>query len=303
MNARRPLSVAVHAALCAALVSGCAVMPSAPPPQVTPVLEVRHAGLQADGYYQLGRFLQVQNRYHDAADAYAKALALDPANVDAHNGLGTIHALGGRFGDAQRSFSAALAIEPQNAAVLNNSGYAYLLEGRRDEASAAFGRAVGFEPGNARFRANLQLSRTTAEGPAAEIAAGEGVTTRPAPDAQVPVAEAQAAAAGLPRLIVAAPNVFELVIPPAHRTRSQATALTVAPVARTVGVEVSNANGATGMARRVASQLATGGVRVTRLTNLMPYGRVATRIEFRAGYERAAIEMSRRVPGSPPIVA
>ena len=99
---KRAIVIAIDAALCAFLATGCATQ-KAPQPQIKPVLEVRHSGLQPDGYYQLGRFLQEQQRYDEAAVAYRKALALDPKHADAHNGLGTILRPEGRLrGGARR---------------------------------------------------------------------------------------------------------------------------------------------------------------------------------------------------------
>lgn len=160
MNAKGTLVVAVAASFAAALSGGCAVAPTAQAPLVKPLVEVRHSGLQADGYYQLGRFLQSQSRYQEAEEAYRRALALDPVSVDAHNGLGTLHAVNGRFEEAHRSFNAALAIAPHNGAVLNNVGYAHLLEGRGVQAADAFRRAVLAEPGNGRYRVNLEIALT-----------------------------------------------------------------------------------------------------------------------------------------------
>ena len=161
---QRAIVLAVNAALCTLVATGCAVQKPMQP-YVKPVLEVRHGGMQADGYYQLGRFLQTQYRLEDAAEAYRKALALDPRNADAHNGLGTLHALGGRYAEAQREFAIALSLSPDNAAVLNNIGYAYLLERNSDEAASV--RACRRD--RTRQRTLSVQSRTRIEQPGARV--------------------------------------------------------------------------------------------------------------------------------------
>jgi Tfp pilus assembly protein PilF len=302
---KRTIVIAIDAALVALVATGCAVHKPAPP-QVTPVLEIRHSGINADGYYQLGRFLQLQQRHAEAAEAYLKAVALDPRNVGAHNGLGTLLALRSRYDDAHREFDAALVLAPDNAAVLNNIGYAYLLEHRMDDAAVAFQRAAAIDPDNARYQANLELVTKnqppeSAQAEALAAATHDTFDAVPAPQQAESFPVAVASEAEAVRLVSIGPNAFELVIPPPRSGATVAAALP--PSGGAVGVEVSNGNGATGMARRVGQQLARAGVAVKRLTNHTPYGAVTTYVEYRPGHERAAVDLSWRLPGRPPVTA
>lgn len=301
---KRTLVVAIDAVLAAVVATGCATR-YPPAPRITPVLEVRHGGIRPDGYYELGRFLQAQQRLDDAVVAYRKALALEPKHVEARNGLGTVFALQGRYAEAHAEFEAALAHAPGEAAVLNNIGYTLLLENRRQEALAPLARAAQLEPDNARYRANLAIaSDHQSPGPAVpSVAAAPGpfdaVPALRQPDA-APLARASDAAAPA-RLVAIGPNAFELVEPLARTLARVAPALPASH--RRVSLEVSNGHGATGMARHVGRQLARAGLPVARLTNQVPYGALATQVQYRPGHEQAALDLSWRLPGHPPIVA
>jgi hypothetical protein len=302
---KRAIVIAIDAALCAFLATGCATQ-KAPQPLIKPVLEVRHSGLQPDGYYQLGRFLQEQQRYDEAAVAYRKALALDPKHADSHNGLGTIHALKGDYEAAHAAFTAALAQAPENPAVLNNIGYTFLLERKPVEAIAPLKRAAELAPDNPRYSSNLGIAlNNQSPGPAEALAATAAPATFdavPAPSQpESPAVISTADEADSVRLVSIGPNAFELVVP--KPIAPKATVAVLPASQGRLGVEVSNGNGTTGMAKNVGRQLATAGVRVSRLTNQVPYGAFTSRVEYRPGHEQAALDLSWRVPGRPPVVA
>jgi LytR cell envelope-related transcriptional attenuator/TPR repeat len=292
---KRAIVIAIDAALCAFLATGCATQ-KAPQPQIKPVLEVRHSGLQPDGYYQLGRFLQEQQRYDEAAVAYRKALALDPKHADSHNGLGTLLA----------EFTAALAQAPESPAVLNNIGYTFLLERKPVEAIAPLTRATELAPENPRYSSNLGIAlNNQSPGPAEALATTAAPATFdavPAPTQPAsPAVISTADEADSVRLVSIGPNAFELVIPKPIASKAMVAVL---PASQgRLGVEVSNGNGTSGMAKSVGQQLASAGVKVSRLTNQVPYGEFTTRVEYRPGHEQAALDLSWRVPGRPPVVA
>ncbi len=302
---KRTIVIALDAALAAFRVGGCATK-SPPAPQIQPVLEVRHSGIQADGYYPLGRFMQEQQRYDEAVVAYRKALALDPKHADSHNGLGTILAMRGQYAEAHAEFAAALAQSPDNTAVLNNIGYTFLLERKPVEALAPLTKATELAPENPRYSSNLVVAlNNQPPAPSAHPAAAAPATfdAVPAPERSAgSVVPPKADEAGAVRLVSIGPNAFELVIPQSVPPKPMLAALPTSHVGH-VGVEVSNGNGATGMARRVSRQLASTGVPVSRLTNSPPYGKAMSRVEYRPGHESAALDLSWRVPGRPPVVA
>jgi len=302
---KRAIVIAIDAALCAFLATGCATQ-QAPQPQIKPVLEVRHSGLQPDGYYQLGRFLQEQQRYDEAAVAYRKALALDTKHAESRNGLGTIHALQGNYAEAHAEFAAALAQAPESPSVLNNIGYTFLLERKPVEAIAPLTRAAELVPENPRYSSNLQIAlNNQSPGPAEALAVAAAPATFdavPAPSQPAsPAVISTADDADSVRLVSIGPNAFELVVPGPIAPKA---VVAVLPASQgRMGIEVSNGNGTAGMAKNVGRQLATAGVRVSRLTNQVPYGEFTSRVEYRPGHERAALDLSWRVPGRPPVVA
>ncbi len=102
------------------------------------------------------------------------------------------------------------------------------------------------------------------------------------------------------------PQVFELKLPssPAPLIAKplpplvEPTAIkephAAAPV-RQFGLEVSNGNGVTGMAKRVLGHLSGLGMIVNRLTNDRPFNRRHTVIHYRQGYEVEALALKARL--------
>lgn len=132
---------------------------ASPPPMselaVKPALNVSSVGERPDGYYQLGRYYQGQNRLDQAIEAYRKALTLDRNFVDAHNALGAVYAAQGRLDEAVIEFEIVVATLPLTSYAWNNLGYAYLLQGKSGDAVAAFERATAFDLTNQRAWNNL----------------------------------------------------------------------------------------------------------------------------------------------------
>lgn len=127
--------------------------------RIEPVLSVRNSDSGARGFYQLGRYLQGQNRLQQAEDAYRKALALQAGYIDAHSALGAIYSTQGKFDQAIAEFSAILEKKPQLASVYNNLGYTFYLQGNYAAAVTAFDTAIALEPNNPRALNNLALAQ------------------------------------------------------------------------------------------------------------------------------------------------
>jgi hypothetical protein len=137
------------------LLFACASPPPMSAPTVKPALNVSSVGERPDGYYQLGRYYQGQNRLDQAIEAYRKALVLDRNFVDAHNALGAAYAAQGRLDEAVIEFEIVVATLPLTSYAWNNLGYAYLLQGKSGDAVAAFERATAFDLTNQRAWNNL----------------------------------------------------------------------------------------------------------------------------------------------------
>ncbi|HWZ85117.1 MAG TPA: tetratricopeptide repeat protein, partial [Thermoanaerobaculia bacterium] len=84
-----------------------------------------------------------------AREAYAHALALDPAHADAHVNLGRLLHESGDAAAAEPHYRGALAARPGDATAAFNLGVALEDLGRDADALEAYERAVSIDPGNA----------------------------------------------------------------------------------------------------------------------------------------------------------
>ncbi|MDI1243901.1 MAG: tetratricopeptide repeat protein [Rhodoferax sp.] len=225
-----------------------------------------------------------------AGQYYARALALAPEHTGALNGLAVVYAQSDRTEDALKLFARASALAPGAAHVHNNAGYALLRANRLDEADIALSKARELDPSNVQTQQNLTLL-ANAKAKQASVA---------------PVAQADTRHQDEPRLVLVAPNVFELQAP-SHKVRqaaeaahatsaSSAQASASAADLRGVRLEISNGVGIRRLARRTADRLATEGVATARLTNALPYRQAKTEIQFVTGQSVAAQVLQSRMP-------
>jgi protein O-GlcNAc transferase len=148
------------------------------------------AGSQSGAaYFQLAVVLQMQNRLDAAETSYRMAIAAEPSNAEAHNGLGVVlHGLGrdteslaaheqalvlrpdfvdahnnaavalqalGRAVDAIAHYDKALALSPAHPGICFNSAAALEVLGRLDEAETRYRKALDLAPGLAIARNSL----------------------------------------------------------------------------------------------------------------------------------------------------
>lgn len=243
-----------------------------------------------------------------ASQHYEEALKLAPEHVGALNALAVIYAQSDRTDEALTLFARASSLAPGVAHVHNNTGYALLRAGRLDEAEIALDKARELDPSNAQTQQNLTL---LASAKARHQSAG--LTVPPEPGGK-----------DGPRLVVVAPNVFELQVPTSTTAEATApvqreatvssgkdlspgsainnefmprlAAMSASAELRGVRLEVSNGVGIRRLARRTADRLATEGVVTARLTNALPYRQVRTEIQFVAGQSLAAQALQSRMP-------
>lgn len=155
----KKLSLAISLLYGTTLLSGCASTTTESLNwKVEPFQRIQHATNRPDGYYQLGRYYQGQNRLELAVEAYQKALALDPTFSEAHNGLGTIYAAQGKYDQALAEFNAVIATSPGAAHIYNNLGYLRFLQGNYADAAAAFTQATELDPTDQKARNNLDMA-------------------------------------------------------------------------------------------------------------------------------------------------
>ncbi len=100
------------------------------------------------GQYQDAKNLLYAGRYEESADAFRRALVLDPLNNSIHLYLAGALRQAGRLAEAGNSYQAALRIEPHSPRAYFGWGEALLRQGRADSAAWAFGRSLELLPGS-----------------------------------------------------------------------------------------------------------------------------------------------------------
>jgi hypothetical protein len=184
--------------------------------------------------------------------------------------------------------------------------------GRVPEAVQVFERARAADPANTTAVANLaaaqaQLAAVPAL-PASPLA--EAAAAPPAPVAAAvptavavvaPAAAAVAAPAALPVPVVA-PAVTLTAAPQPPAAAPAVEEVAAAPSVRFAGrIEISNGNGATGLAMGISHLLAAQGAAPARLTNHKPYGVARSGIQFVAGAEQEARQVNQALPVQLPL--
>ena len=286
------------------LLPSCASLPAPVQMMFQPAEQVRHAGGDvASSYYRLGRYHQDHGDLALALTAYTYSIARNPKGAEARIAAAVIHAQQGRLPQARAMLLAVCADYPDLVQPRNNLGYVYYLQGEYAAATEAFRQVLTMEPANERARNNLALAEnagtrhlaavTQPAPPPAPVA--PTVTATPAP---VPAAAQE----GSMRLVQHAPNMYELTIvrrePLVAKVDAEAPALPVTtPAGTSSRLEIANGNGIQGMAKRFRQALAAQGIAAARLTNAKPFGRAATSIEFRPGFEQQARSLQAAIGG------
>lgn len=327
---------------CVSVMGGCTLYQSRDKQalSIKPVMDVKHAagGSEAMSMYWLGRYYQGKVNYTEAIAAYEKALAADPAHVEAHNGLGVSYSLQGRQELALQHLRKAIELLPMATHLHNNLGYAHLARGQESEAAAAFEQALRLDPENRQARNNLvavyekaglhdkaaMLTMARPEPTAAPVAMsaiasglapGTPSATMPAAVTAATVGKQEmqhSAHSTHARLVQVTPNVFELRMTEADSMMvihtGKTTGKTVVPQdsgnldSKDIRIEVSNGNGVSGMAGQVSGFLQRSGFAKVRLTDRQPYQQAQTEIHYRPGNSVLAGQISQMMPNQAPMV-
>ena len=102
--------------------------------------------------------LRVKGRPEEARIEYRRAIALNPARVDAYNALAVMAAEAGSWEEAARLYETILEIAPDFVEVRHSLGQAYVALGRKDEARREWEIAANLAPGAGLALADLCLS-------------------------------------------------------------------------------------------------------------------------------------------------
>ena len=89
---------------------------------------------ESRNHYERGRALGRQGRFREAMAAFDKAIAANPKNAEAHNGLGFSHLLLGQKEKAERSLKEALRLQPDLSKAVRNLASLYHRQERMKEA-------------------------------------------------------------------------------------------------------------------------------------------------------------------------
>jgi Flp pilus assembly protein TadD len=99
-------------------------------------------------YNDLGFVLERQGLTEEAAEAYRKAIKLEPGLASAHYNLGSSLARSGKLADAEKHLRTALKADPKSAAAHQELAQVLVRLGREDEARREMEMAKALSPGS-----------------------------------------------------------------------------------------------------------------------------------------------------------
>jgi len=114
--------------------------------------------LNAQDWFNMGLALNSAGNYRDAAEAFARSIAVDPENPLAWLNLGTAQALSGDPAAALDALEKAVRLDPKLALGYANLGEVYLQLKRFPEAVAAYGTLLKLWPNDANAHFKLGMA-------------------------------------------------------------------------------------------------------------------------------------------------
>jgi Flp pilus assembly protein TadD len=113
---------------------------------------------QPDFHHNIGLALSALGRRREAADHWARAVAINPGHAAARLNLGNTLREDGRLDAAIAQHRAAAQLWPQSAPVQNSLGLSLARAGRHDEAVGHYNRAITLQPAFVEPYLNLALA-------------------------------------------------------------------------------------------------------------------------------------------------
>lgn len=271
--------------------------------------------MDAEQAYLIGRSYHMAMRPQQAIAYYRSALRDQPGHLNARNGLAVLYAEQGDLKPAIALWQelTASAAGRNQAYLFSNLGYAHLIQGEPARALAVLEQACVLDPLNERAWQHLgdALAMTGQQARAAtmhkqaaslrghDLRSDLAVTAAQAPSAQAAPQWAQT------EVSQRADGMLELRrIEPAQRAPVPVATPEPTPATPTTRprLEISNGNGVTGMARKLAGQLGQGGPQVVRLSNQKGFGVKLTRVEYQPQFRDEAERLAERL-GTAQVVA
>lgn len=108
------------------------------------------AAIDADNplvWNDLGESWRLRDAPEPAAEAYGRAIGLNPAFCEAYNNFGVLRARQGRLDEAEELLRKALSLYADYAQAHNNLGVVLAGQGRLQDALLAYEQAVKIDPG------------------------------------------------------------------------------------------------------------------------------------------------------------
>ena len=116
------------------------------------------APANADAHSLLGALLDQRGHTSAAERAYRTALTLNPRHVAARANLGVLLARTGRTDEAVRAFEEVLKLAPEHPQATYNLGLQYAARGQYERAASILERARAYQPDNVAVLAQLALA-------------------------------------------------------------------------------------------------------------------------------------------------
>src|SRR6185369_12559772 len=104
--------------------------------------------LDAEDWFQAGLALNSTEKYQEAAEAFARSIAIDPENAHAWLNLGTAQALMGDNEQAIETLQKAVQLDPKLAMAYANLGEIYFRTERFEAAVRAYDAMLALWPGD-----------------------------------------------------------------------------------------------------------------------------------------------------------
>jgi tetratricopeptide (TPR) repeat protein len=270
-------------------------------------------------YNNLGHALYLQGAYAEAVTALTQAASLDPKNPRTLNNLALAYAKAGEAEKSRQVFAMAAnqassdaavaastppeqAVASQPAPIEPDSGAKPVGSSSAVATPVSPDQTVDPQPAPVESRPDIQQAVAT-QAPSVQtlalpkdrgvISNAAGVPVATTPESHVETGQS-------------APNVYK----PSERAEPVQTAAVVATaeavpelaMAQAESIrrhlEVSNGNGVSGMAKKVAYFLQESGYEKARLTNRKPFTVQTTQIQYRYGHQEDAEHLRSSLPGN-----
>lgn len=286
-------------------------------------LAAKQAPNAAHIHNNLGYALYLSGSYAEAASVLEWAVALDPANQAARTNLALALDKAGDNEKARQALAQASTLQPAENVSSVSSRSEEARQAPTEETAAVPAVPMGAIAVAAPRRATLPKdgglitqtaqksvplveSRTRAVQLApnvyelreqVKVPAGHVAVAAPASAQALTLPKDGSLTVVVPQPDPAAKSLVETLQPESNGAVQARTVVPSSPASKPFRIEVSNGNGVTGMARKVAGYLDGEGYSGARLTNQKPFRVLSSQVQYRVGYREQAQSLVSTLPG------